>query len=224
MAILDRMSNILRANINSLLDSAEDPERMIDQIIRDMDSALTEGRAQVRDLIAQQKLIEGDLASAQRLSKEWGEKAELAISKNRDDLAMESLRRKKDYDAQTQVYQSQLEAQKQAVEQLKKQLEQLEFKYDDAVRNKDVLIARRKRAAAQRQLAETGARLKVPDYGTEMERMERRIREEEARAAASYEVAQGSLEGQLEELGGDDELKQELAALKAKVKGTGGSS
>lgn len=223
MAILDRVSNILRANINSLLDQAEDPEKMIDQIIRDMDSALQDGRAQVRDLIAQQKMIEGDLANAQRLSRDWGEKAELAVAKNRDDLALEALRRKKDYDAQVQIYQSQLEAQKQAIDQLKKQLEQLEFKYDDAVRNKEVLIARRQRAMAQQQLAQAGARLKVPDYGAEMERMERRIREEEARAAATAEVAQSSVEKQFEELEGDEELQQELAALKAKVKGTGGT-
>jgi len=223
MAILDRVSNILRANVNSLLDQAEDPEKMIDQIIRDMDSALQDGRAQVRDMIAQQKLIEGDLANAQKQANEWSQKAELAVSRNRDDLALEALRRKRDYEAQIQIYTGQLDAQRQAVEQLKKQLEQLEFKYDDAVRNKDVLIARRKRAAAQQQLAQAGAKLRVPDYGAELDRMERRIREEEARAAATAEVAQSSTEKQFEELEGDDELKAQLAVLKARVKGTGGT-
>lgn len=223
MAILDRVSNILRANVNSMLDQAEDPEKMIDQIIRDMDSALQDGRAQVRDMIAQQKLIEGDQANAQKQANEWSQKAELAVSKSRDDLAIEALRRKKDYDAQMQIYQGQLDAQKQAVDQLKKQLEQLEFKYDDAVRNKDVLIARRKRAAAQQQLASAGAKLRVPDYGAELDRMDRRIREEEARAAATAEVAQSTIEKQFEDLEGDDELKGQLAALKAKVKGTGGT-
>ncbi|HID86890.1 MAG TPA: PspA/IM30 family protein [Anaerolineae bacterium] len=219
MGILDRISNILRANINDLLDHAEDPEKMLEQIIRDMEGAIKEARSQVAEMIAQEKLIKADLEESRRLAAEWEKKAELAVSKGADDLALEALRRKNDYDAHTEVYEKQWTAQKEAVSKLKSQLQQLEAKYEAAVRNKEVLIARRKRAAAQRQIAAAEARLSTVDYSAELERMERRIMEEEARAAAMAELAEEPLEERFEALEEDTALQEQLAALKAKVLG-----
>ncbi|MFQ6058568.1 MAG: PspA/IM30 family protein [Anaerolineae bacterium] len=222
MGILDRISNILRANINDLLDHAEDPEKMLDQIIRDMEGAIKEARSQVAEMITQEKLIKADLEESRRLAAEWEKKAELAVSKGSDALALEALRRKNDYDAHVEVYEKQWTAQKEAVAKLKSQLQELEAKYEAAVRNKEVLIARRKRAIAQRQISAVEARLSTVDYGAELDRMERRIMEEEARAAAMAELAEEGVEERFEELEEDAALKEQLAALKAKVLGKQG--
>lgn len=219
MGILDRISNILRANINDLLDHAEDPEKMLDQIIRDMEGAIKEAKAQVAEMIAQEKLIKADLEESRELAAKWEKKAELAVSKGTDDLALEALRRKNDYDAHTEVYEKQWAAQKEAVSKLKGELQELEAKYEGAVRNKEVLIARRKRAAAQRQIAAVEAQISTVDYSAELDRMERRIQEEEARAAAMEELAEEPLEERFEELEEDEALKEQLAALKSKVRG-----
>ena len=171
MGIFDRISTILRANINDLLDKAEDPEKMLDQIIRDMDNEIREAKYQVANMIAQEKGLKADLDEGQSLSVEWQKKAELAVQKGADDLAREALRRKNDYDAHVQVYTTQWQAQKQVVEKLKSQLDALQTKYDDAVRNRDVLIARYKAAAAQRQVSDTLSGLSIADYSGELERM-----------------------------------------------------
>jgi phage shock protein A len=220
MGILDRMSTILRANINDLLDRAEDPEKMLDQIIRDMDDAIRDARSQVADMIAQEKMVKNDLDEAQRMADEWAAKAELAVKKDRDDLALEALRRKKDYQEHATVYQQQWETQRATVEKLKQELAQLEAKRDDAVRNKQALIARHKAAVAQKKIATMGAKISTVDYSAELDRMERRIQEEEARAAAEAELAQKpSVEREFAALEADSGLQDELAALKTKVKG-----
>ena len=221
MGILDRVSNILRANINDILDRAEDPEKMLDQILRDMENAIRDARSQVAEMIAQEKMIRRDMEESEKLAQEWERKAELAVKKGKDDLAVEALRRKKDYQDHAEVYRRQWEAQKAAVEKLKKELEELERKYENAKRNREVLIARRRRAIAQEQLIRTSERLEKIDYAAELERMERRILEEEARAEAAAELAEAPVEEQFAELEEDEELQQELAALKERVLGSG---
>ena len=217
MGLLDRLSNILRANINDLLDRAEDPEKMLNQIIRDMEEALRQGQAQVAEQIAQEKLIQADLTRAQENADAWNKKAELAVSKNADDLAREALRRANDYQTQVAVYQKQFDAQHHAVEELKAKLAQLESKYDSAVRNKELLIARAKRAQAQQVVAKTAAKLSEVDYTSDLTRMERRIQEQEARAAAADEIQKTSIESQFEQLGADNGVEDKLTALKQKL-------
>lgn len=219
MGVLERVNNILRANINDLLDQAEDPEKMLEQIIRDMEAAIRDAKGQVAEMIAQEKMIKRDMEQSQELADEWARKAELAVKNGKDELALEALKRKKDYQAHADVYRQQWEAQKAAVEKLKQELEELESKYDEAKRKKDVLIARQKRAAAQAQVVQTQERLDTIDYGAELDRMERRILQEEARAEAATELAEEPIEDEFAALEEDDELQQELAALKAKVQG-----
>jgi phage shock protein A len=220
MGILDRMSTILRANINAMLDQAEDPEKTLDQVIRDMSAAIGEARGQVAEMIAQEKLLEADMERNANLSREWGGKAELAVSRGADDLAKEALRRKIDYDNNAQAYLSQLQSQQQVVAKLKHDLNELENKYESAVRNREALIARHRRAVAQQKVAQTSAQLTSMDPSSELNRMEQRIRMEEARAAAVSEVqGRQSLDDQFAALEGDSELDRQLADLKAKVSG-----
>jgi phage shock protein A len=220
MSILDRISNILRANVNELLDQAEDPEKMLEQILRDMDQAIRDARSQVAEMIAQEKLLKEDQEESQHLADEWGAKAELAVQKGRDDLALEALRRKKDYQEHAAVYQRQWETQHATVERLKRDLAALQAKRDSAVRNKEALIARHKAAVTQKKITAASTTVSTVDYTSELERMERRIREEEARAAAAAELAETpAIDTELAALDVDVDLAGELAALKAKVKG-----
>lgn len=219
MGIFDRVSTIMRSNINALLDSAEDPEKMLDQILRDMSSAIGEARGQVAMMIADEKKLAGDLDQSKRLSDEWGRKAELAVSKGQDDLAREALRRKRDYASHVEVYQQQLDAQTQAVSKLKSDLQMLEAKFEEAQRNREVLIARRKRARAQETVSKVSANLNHFDSMAELGRMEDRIEREEAIASAHAEMQDESVDSRFAALERDTDLDDELAALKAKVGG-----
>ncbi len=217
MGILDRTSQILRANINDLLNHAEDPEKMLNQILNDMEDAIRQGQSQVAEQIAQEKMIQADLDTAKQNADAWGKKAELAVSKNADDLAREALHRQSDYAAQADIYQKQLDAQHQAVQKLKSDLVALQSKYEDAQRNKELLITRSKRAAAQQQIASASAKLSSVDYSSDLSHMERRIQEQEARVAAADEVQSTSVDEQFKKLGDDDAVEQKLADLKKKM-------
>jgi len=219
VGILDRISTILRANINALLDQAEDPEKMLDQLIRDMRDAIREAREQVAEMIAQEKLLEADMVRNQRLAVEWQGKAELAVGRGADDLAREALRRRTDYDRNSQVYAQQLAAQQELVAKLKRDLEQLESKYESAVRNREALIARQRRAVAMQRVAQAAAQLSVADPTSELARMEDRIRQQEARALAAAEVQSVGVEAQFAALEADDDVERQLLELKAKARG-----
>ncbi len=217
MGIFDRMSQILRANINDLLIRAEDPEKMLNQILRDMQDAIEKGQAQVAEQIAQEKMMQADLETAKRNQEDWGKKAELAVSKGMDDLAREALRRQNDYASQIDLYQKQVDVQHQAVQKLKADLAALEVKYNDARRNKDALIARAKRTAAQQQIATASTKLAAVDYSSELSQMERRIQEQEASVSASEELHRTATDEQFKKLGEEDDIEQKLAALKQKL-------
>ncbi len=215
MGITDRISRIIRANVNDLLDRAEDPEIMIDQILRDMASGIDDARGQVATMVAQEKLLAGDLAEAEKLATAWGEKAERAVAAGKDDLAREALRRKKDSSQNAELYAEQLSVQQHAVARLKQQLGDLESKYQATLSQRDSLLARQKRARAQRQITEQISSFSPFDPTADLERMERKIRQDEAEAAALLELDDTSFDQQFAELDMDDEIEAELASLKS---------
>ena len=218
MAILERISSLVRANINDLLDRAEDPEKMLDQIIRDMAEEINRAKAQVAETIAQKNLIEGSLENNRKLAAEWEKKAELAVEKGRDELAREALRRKRDFEANSKVYDEQLVAQRDTVDKLKVDLQALQSKYEEVVRNREVLIARHKTARARKKVVTTTAAMARIDPTSELRRMEEKIRLEEAEASALTELNESSLDRQLAELEDKDgELDADLTALKTRL-------
>jgi phage shock protein A len=219
VGIIDRISQLTRANINDLLDRAEDPEKMLNQILRDMETNIQQARAQVADMIAQEKIIEGDLQQTQKLSSEWNDKARRAVGAGRDDLAREALRRKKDNDDNAAIYQQQYDAQKQTVDKLKQQLQALESKYQSTLSNRDALIARQRRAKAQQQVTATLSNFSPLDPTQELNRIEQKIRGNEARAAAMAELQDESFDSQFKELDQDVDIETQLAELKASVGG-----
>jgi phage shock protein A len=220
--IMDRLTRLIRANINDLIDQAEDPEKMIDQILRDMEGSIREAKAQVAAMIAQEKELEFDAVETKRLADEWGRKAERAVTAGKDDLAREALRRKRDNEENSRIYGEQLTVQTQAVSKLKDQLRQIEAKYQATLGARDSLVARQRRARAQRQVAEAIIVYTPLDPSSELDRMERKIRSEEAHAAAALEMGEDSFEAQMQALEGDSDVEAELEALKKSL-GAGSS-
>ncbi|HEY7035437.1 MAG TPA: PspA/IM30 family protein [Thermomicrobiales bacterium] len=214
MGIFDRLSRLIRANVNDLIDGAEDPEKMLNQILRDMESAIPQARSQVQEMIAQEKLIEADRNEAQKLALEWGNKAQRAVAAGRDDLAREALRRKRDNEQNAQLYSEQLVTQEQVVAKLKDQLRQLEAKYQATLSKRDTLLARHRAAQATEQVARTLTTFSPMDPSADLERMERKIRSREAKAAAMVEMGSETLDAQFMELE-DPDIETELAILKA---------
>jgi phage shock protein A len=218
MGIFDRLSRLIRANVNDLIDNAEDPEKMINQILRDMESAVPQARQQVQEMIAQEKLVEADRNQAQKEALEWGRKAERAVAAGKDDLAREALRRKRDNEQNVQIYSEQLVTQEHVVAKLKDQLRQLEAKYQATLSRRDTLLARHRAAQATEQVAQSLSTFSPLDPSADLERMERRIKSREAKAAALVEMNSETLDAQFLELD-DPDIEAELALLKG-----GGSS
>lgn len=223
MGILTRMRTVLKSNVNAALDKVEDTEKMLDQTVLDMQQQLAKAKQQVAVSIADEKRLERQYKENQTQVESWMEKAKLAVQKSNDELAKAALGRKTEYEGLAAEYKNQWEAQKASVEKLKASLRELERKIDEARRQKDLLIARNKRANAQKQIHQTmaGMTSNVGAFDT-FERMKRKVDEEEARAEAAEEMAVGGEEAtldkqfvELEKAGVDDEL----AKLKAQLSG-----
>jgi phage shock protein A len=214
MGIIDRISTLTRANINDMLDRAEDPEKMLNQLLRDMEVNRREAREQVALMIAQEKEIEADLAQTRKLSTEWGAKAQRAVSAGKDDLAREALRRKRDNDESSAIYDSQLATQQQTVSKLKEQLQALDSKYNSVMSQRDILIQRYRRSQAQVKVGQTLSEFSPMDPTADLERWERKIRSGEAQAAALTEMGEESFDAQFRELDYDIDIEAELNRLK----------
>lgn len=221
MGILDRMTRLIRANVNDMVDHAEDPAKMLDQLIREMNDQIHMARGQVAAMIAQEKELQMDYETSAHQASEWDRKAELAVTQGKDDLAREALRRKRDNAEHAEVYASNLQSQEEMVTKLKGQLQQLEAKYESARANRDVLIARQRRAEAVQKVSSTMSGLKSLEPGEELDRMERRIRSNEAKALAEQDLASDSMAAQFAELDSGLEVEDDLAKLKARVQGGG---
>lgn len=224
MGILSRMKTVLKSNVNAALDSVEDTEKMLNQTVLDMQEQLVKAKQQVAVAIADEKRLERQYKENQAQTESWMDKAKLAIQKGNDELAKAALERKTEYEGLASEYQTQWAAQKASVEKLKSSLRELERKIDETRRQKDLLIARNKRAMAQKQIHQTmaGMSSNAGAFDT-FERMKRKVDEEEAKAEAAEEMADvsgdASLDKQFAELeksGVDDEL----AKLKAQMGGT----
>ena len=220
MGIFGRVSTIVKSNINHLLNKAEDPEKMLNQIVDEMNQQLRETKQQVAAAIADEKRLEKQYKSEEVDAQEWERKATLAVEKNNDELAREALVRKNEHANLAAEYKTQWEKQKQSVETLKENLKALERKIDEAARKKNLLIARQKRAKAQQQIHETMARMKDGSAFESFDRMEEKVDETEARADATAEMAETEdvkLEDQFAELEKEGNVDDDLAALKAKM-------
>ncbi len=220
MGLLDRISTLLRANLNDLIDRAEDPEKALKQLILDMNSQLVQVKTQVAAAIADEKMLYKRYEENQALADEWERKAELAVRKGDDELAKEALSRRNAYRQTADGFKQQWQDQSRQVETLKDALRQLEAKIQEAEAKKDLLIARSRRAKAETQIRETMAGISTPSALSQFEQLEQRVEEQEARADAARELETDTLEEKFAHLESETQLESDLAALKAKVSGS----
>jgi len=189
MGIFSRIGSLIKSNINDLISKAEDPEKMLNQVLLDMQSSLVDAKKQVAISIADEKRLQKQLETEQEKSKEWERKAMLAVRANDDNLAREALARKQEHDNIGGQYQAQWIQQKAAVDKLKDALRLLNNKIEEAKRKKNILVARKKRAEAQKTIASTMSGLTDTSAFETFDRMSAKIDQLEAEAEAGSELA-----------------------------------
>lgn len=221
MSIFGRMGTLLKANLNDVISKAEDPEKILNQLIVDMKEQLISAKKQVAVAIADEKRLKKQYDGEARKASEWEKKAMLAVRAGRDDLAKEALSRKQEHGELSAEYQKQWQAQKAAADKLRGSLRQLNSKIEEASRKKNLLIARKKRAEAQQTIQETMSGLNDTSAFDTFGRMSEKIEQMEAEAEASAELAEGfsgdDLASKFEDLEADHGADEALAALKAKM-------
>ena len=232
-SIFGRIAQLAKANINALLDAAEDPQKMLDQMVRDYTNNIAEAEAAVAQTIGNLRMLEQDHAEDVRDAAEWGSKALAASNKAAgdaanadkfDNLAKIALGKQMQAEKEAKTAEPQIAAQTEVVEKLKDGLTKMRAKLDELKAKRDELNARQKTAAAQTQVNDALKAFDVMDPTSEVSRFEEKVRREEARVIGQQELAASSLDAQfndLEELGRQTELEARLAALKNK--GNGGA-
>lgn len=223
MGIFSRLGALIKSNLNDLISKAEDPEKMLNQVLLEMQQQLVDAKKAVAVAIADEKKLQKQYVTEADKGKEWERKAMVAVRAGDDNLARQALVRKQEHENIANQFQQQWMAQKAAVEKLKDALRLLNNKIEEAKRKKNLLIARKKRAEAQQQIANTMQGLGDTSAFDTFDRMAERIQLMEAEAEAGAELA-GELSGdtleskflQLEQGGGSGE-DDALAELKAKM-------
>ena len=224
MGFFDRLSRLLRANANDLISKAEDPVKILDQSVEDMQNDLVKLRQAVATAIASQKRIANQAEQAETQSKTWYERAELALKKGEEDLAREALSRRKTYQDSATSLTNQLNSQAGQVDTLKRSLVALEGKIAEAKTKKDMLKARAQAAQAQVQLQSAVGNLNTNTSMAAFERMEEKVEALEAKSQAAAELAGADLESQFAALEGGNDVDDELAALKNRLQGGAASA
>lgn len=206
MGIFSRLGTLIKSNLNDLITKAEDPEKMLSQVLLEMQQQLVEAKKAVAVAIADEKKLQKQYTAETDKSKEWERKAMVAVRAGDDGLARQALSRKNEHETIATQYQQQWVSQKSAVEKLKDALRLLNNKIEEAKRKKNILIARKKRAEAQQQIANTMQGLGDTSAFDTFDRMAERIQLMEAEAEAGAELA-GELSG--------DTLESKFHALEA---------
>ncbi len=205
MGIFERLKTVISSNINALINKAENPEKMLNQAIIDMNSQMVEAKTAVAKAIADEKRLEREAAENKAQAEEWERKAVLAVKSQRDDLAKEALLRKQEYDGYVNQLVPQIAAQKASIEKLKEKLKELQSKIDEANRKKNILIARARRAEAQEKINQTMSSIDGNKSAFDtFDRMSQKVDELEAKADANQELEDfssgASLDKQFEQL------------------------
>ncbi|MFD5428787.1 PspA/IM30 family protein [Streptomyces sp. NPDC127084] len=230
--ILGRVAQLAKANINALLDQAEDPQKMLDQLIRDYTNNIAEAEQAVAGTIGNLRLMEQDHREDAEAAEEWGGKA-LAASRKADELrasgqgaeadtfdnlAKVALQRQLQSEREAKTAEPTIAAQTEVVDKLKKGLEQMRAKLGELKAKRDELVARSRSAQAQNRMMDAVKSIDVLDPTSELSRFEDKVRREEAKAMGKQELAASSLDAQFEQLdalGDGAEIEARLAALKA---------
>jgi phage shock protein A len=225
MAIVQRFFTMIKSQLNHLIGKAENPEKMLNQMLLDMQEQLINAKKQVAVAIADERRLLKQYEEEKTKAKEWEDKAMLAVKVGKDDLAKQALDRKVEHDKLANGFEVQWRGQKQAVEQLRSGLNNLNIKITDAKRKKNLLIARARRAEAQKTITDTMSGMAKTSALETIERMEQKIDQMEAEAQATTELANeiesDELSAQFEKLdvvesdAALDALKEKMGVKKA---------
>ncbi len=233
--LLGRIAQLTRANLHALLDQAEDPEKMLDQMVRDFRSSISEAEEAIAQTIGNLRLAEADRDEDVAAAREWGSKA-VAASRKADELrrqektaeadrfdtlARVALERQIAAENEVKASEPVIASQTEVVEKLKTGLQQMKVKLEDLQRTRDQLIARQKSAQAQAQVQDAVRSIDLLDPTSEVSRFEEKIRREEALVAGRSELAASSLDAQFESLE-DDAVNADVEARLAALKAQGG--
>lgn len=230
--LLGRIAQLARANVHALLDQAEDPEKMLDQMVRDYRNSIVEAEEAIALTIGNLRLAEADRDEDVAAAREWGQKAAAASRKadelrsagqtaeadTFDALARVALERQIRSEEEVRQAEPVIASQTEVVDKLKTGLQQMKLKLEDLQSTRDQLIARQKSAAAQAQVQDAVQSIDLLDPTSEVSRFEEKIRREEARVAGREELARSSLDAQfeaLEDTSRDADVEARLAALKS---------
>ena len=237
MGIFTKLSTVIKSNINDLISRAENPEKMLNQIILDMRDQLAKAKREVAAAIADERKLKSQLEDEVKQTRDWEHRAMLAVKEGRDDLAKQALIRQQEHADRAHVLRQTWEAQAAETEKLKGSLRQLNDKIEEAKRKRNLLIAKQKRAQAQRRIHETMSGLSDTSAFEAFNRMADKIEEEERKSVAQAEVTEAlagdTLESEFLRLeagnGGGADVESKLAALKQEMgllpaTGTGGGA
>jgi len=216
MGLLERVSTLIRANLNDIIDRAEDPEKMIKQVMMDMENQYLQVKTQVAVSIADLHLLEKKLKENEDTGREWMRKAELAVDKGQDDLARAALDRFHTAERLTQSYREQVDDQKLQVDALKNALQKLEQKLDEAKSKRDLLLARHRRSVALGKAARAQTVLGDNSKSATFDRLKDRVHHTEAVATAEVELLSDDTTDKLTRLDRDNEVERLLADLKSR--------
>ena len=219
MGFFNRLSRLVRANANAAVSGMEDPVKILDQSVADMQSDLVKLRQAVALAIASQKRLSNQSEQAEAQAKTWYERAELALKKGEEDLAREALTRRKTFQETATSLGAQVQSQVGQVDTLKKSLVALEGKIAEAKTKKDMLKARAQAAQAQQQLQSAVGSIGTNSAMAAFERMEEKVEAMEATGQAAAELAGTDLESQFAALKGGNDVDDDLEALRNQLKG-----
>ncbi len=217
MPILEKFKRIIKSNINDILDHTEDPEKVLNQILEDMQHELKETKIHVAAAIRDQHRLEIQYKENLSIAEKWEQRAVQFVQTGEDSRAKEALRRKRSFAELATNFKQQLDAHRESVVMLKDGLMTLQSRIEEAQRKKELLLARQKRAQAEKIIRETMAGISTSTAMGAFERIDNRVLDAEAEAEAAREVDELSLDHQFRHLETDD-LDSELAQLKERVR------
>lgn len=218
MALLERVAALVRANLNDLIDKAEDPEKMVKQVILDMQNQLLQVKTQVAIAIADQHLLAKKAKENEDKQGEWMRKAEMAVDKKDDDLARAALDRAMGYRELAENFHQQVADQKTEVENLKSALNKLEQKLAEAQSKSDLLIAQHRRARVSKKASEAKMALQEGASSNRFERMKNKVAREQAVSQAYAEMSSDTIEDRFAALEKENKIEELLVELKSRRK------
>ena len=217
MSLLGRVRDLVSANLNSMLDKAEDPEKMVNEYLRQLQEQLYEAKTAVASAMADETKLHNKMVTFQAEADQWQQKAEAAVRAGDDELARAALGRKTNTQKMADTYREQYEAQDEQVEQLQDALVKLESRIAEAKSKKELIIAKKNRAETQEAIQRTARGLGNVTAMDKLSQMEERVDDQLARSNAMAELEGDSLDARFEDLEQNSAIDDELAALKAKM-------